>query len=116
MTEKGFTPLEDAKRELLEETGHESSDWVEWFISDPLHFGRLEWNNYFFIARDCKKVKEQNLDAGEKIEVTFATFEEFLDFRNDPKARNKDLFPFLEKASENKEEKKKLQKLFGIKT
>lgn len=114
MCEKGPSPLEDAKRELLEETGLASDDWQQWFVSDPLQHAKIEWNNYFFIAKNCKKVTEQKLDAGEKIQVTVVTFEEFLDFRNNPKIRNRDLFPVLEKAATDEKEKQRLQELLGI--
>ena len=116
MTEVGSNPLDTAKREFVEETGYTSDDWQEWFVSDPLQSSRIEWNNYFFIARNCKKTAEQKLDAGEKIETKLVTFEEFLEFRNNPKARNKDLFPILEKAANNEEEKQKLKTLLGITT
>lgn len=109
--EEGFSILDNAKRELLEETGYTSSDWQEWFISDPWNASKIEWNNYFFIARNCTKTQEQNLDPGEKINVTLVTFEEFLEFRNNPKTRNKDLSQLLEKAATDEGEKKKLQKL-----
>jgi 8-oxo-dGTP pyrophosphatase MutT (NUDIX family) len=115
MCERDDSPLESAKRELLEETGFHSDNWQEWFISDPLQHAKIDWSNYFYIAKDCKKIAEQKLDPGEKIEVTFATFEEFFEFRNNPKSRNKDLFPILEKASDNEEEKQKLKELLGIK-
>lgn len=114
MGEEGNTQLEDAKRELLEETGYESDDWSEWFVSDILHYAKMEWNNHFFIAKNCKKTSEQNLDSGEKIETTLVSLEEFIDFRNNPKARNKDLFPLLEKAANSEEEKQKLKELLGI--
>ncbi len=114
MVEAGALPLDDAKRELLEETGYVTEGWQEWFVSDPLNTGRIEWNNYFYIARNCQKIAEQKLDPGEKIENILVSFEELLEFRNNPKARNKDLFPLLEKAAENEEEKEKLKTLlFG---
>ena len=116
LCERGDEPQESAIRELLEETGMESDDWQQWFVSDPLEHAKIEWSNYFYIARNCKKIKEQSLDAGEKIEVTFATFEEFLEFRHNPKARNKDLFPILEKAATDETEKQTLQDLLGITT
>jgi ADP-ribose pyrophosphatase len=109
--EEGSTPLEDAKRELAEETGYTADDWQEWFISDPWNAVKIEWNNHFFIARDCKKTEEQNLDPGEKITVNLLTFEEFLEFRHNPKARNKDLFQILEKAATDESEKQKLKEL-----
>lgn len=109
MCEEGNTHLEDAKRELLEETGYESDDWEEWFVSDILNHGKIEWNNYFFVARNCKKTNEPKLDPGEKIETTLVSFDEFIEFRNNPKARNKDLFPILERAANDIIEKQKLK-------
>ncbi len=108
------TPLEGAKRELLEETGYSTEEWQEWFSSDPSNMTKLEWNNYFFIAKNCNKVAEQALDGGEKIKVTLVTFEEFLELRNNQKFRNQDLIPLLKKAAENEEEKQKLKDLLGI--
>jgi len=112
--ELGFTPLENAKRELLEETGMESSEWQEWFTSDPLGHQKIDWNNYFYIAKNCKKVTEQKLDPGEKITTQLISFEEFLALRDDPTFRNKDLIPLLEKVASNETEKQKLKDLLGI--
>lgn len=112
--EEGATPLEDAKRELLEETGYTSEDWQEWFVSDPWHAAKIDWNNHFFVARNCMKTHQQHLDAGEKIQVNLVTFDEFLEFRNNPKSRNKDLCAILEKAAQSEEEKQKLKTLLGI--
>src|SRR3989344_2576397 len=75
--EEGEEPLVTAKRELLEETGLESSDWELLKVFEP--DGKIDWTIYLFIARNCKKVAEQNLDAGEKIEVKEVNFEEFLE-------------------------------------
>ena len=108
------SPLLGAKRELLEETGYATDLWQEWFNSDPSNMTKLEWNNYFFIAKNCEKLEEQALDPGEKIEVTLVTFEEFLELRNNSKFRNQDLIPLLEKAAESEEEKQKLKDLLGI--
>lgn len=114
--EEGSLVLDDAKRELAEETGYTSDDWQPWFVSDPWNAAKVEWNNHFFIARNCKKTQEQHLDAGEKIIVNLLTFEEFLEFRHNPKARNKDLFELLEKASQDETEKEKLKTLLGLST
>jgi len=110
----GSTPLEDAKRELLEETGYISDNWQAWFVSDPLQYAKVDWNNNFFIAKNCKKVAEQKLDSGEKIETKLLSLDEFIDFRHNPKSRNKDIFQILEKVSESEEEKQKLKTLLGI--
>ena len=69
-------PLTTAKRELLEEAGLESQDWE--LIKTSEYSGKIEWPMYLYVARDCKKVSEQKLDPGEKIEVKKVTFEEFI--------------------------------------
>lgn len=74
--EKGEEPLATAKRELLEESGLTSDDWELLKIYEPVH--KIEWQIYVYIARNCKKVAEPNLDAGEKIETVTCTFDEFL--------------------------------------
>lgn len=74
--EEGEEPLETAKRELLEETGFESDDWTQFRkYSAP---GKIDWNIYFFIAKNCRKTKDQNLDAGEKIEIRETDIDTFL--------------------------------------
>ena len=73
---EGEDPLVTAKRELLEESGLESNDWELFKIFEPTH--KIEWSIYTFIARNCKKVSEQSLDPGEKIEIRERTFDEFI--------------------------------------
>ncbi len=109
------TPRESAMRELLEETALHSEDWQEWFTADPWGTAKVEWNNYFFIARNCSTAGVQSLDGGEKIEVTYISFEEFLELRHNSDFRNKDLLPILEKAAQSEKEKQKLKDMFGIK-
>ena len=74
--EKGEEPLVSAKRELLEETGLEAADWELFKIYDIE--SKIEWQVFLYIARDCQKVAEPTLDAGEKIEVREVDFEKFL--------------------------------------
>ncbi len=105
------TLLENAKRELKEETGYESCDWGEWFTSDVFQSQKIDWNNYFFIAKNVVKVSEPQLDAGEKIKTKLITFDEFLALRHDSRFRNKDLIPLLEEASKNQEKRKELEKI-----
>ncbi|WP_372651650.1 NUDIX hydrolase [Halobacteriovorax sp.] len=75
VVEKGEDHLVAAKRELLEETGHSSDNWT--------HIGRVSanpafMNNYcdYYVARDCLKVSEQNLDALEEIDILTLSLEE----------------------------------------
>jgi len=75
--EEGEDPLETAKRELREETGLESEDWV--LIKEFEAGGKIDWSSNYYIAKDCKKVTNPHLDPGEKIEIKEVTFEEFID-------------------------------------
>lgn len=70
-------PLLTAKRELLEEAGLESDEWE--LIKTYEYMGKIEWPMYLYVARNCRKVAEQQLDPGEKIEVKQVSFDEFID-------------------------------------
>jgi ADP-ribose pyrophosphatase len=70
-------PLRTAKRELLEETGLESDDWE--LLKTYEYQGKMDWPMYLYVAKNCKKVSDQHLDPGEKIEIKKVSFEEFLE-------------------------------------
>lgn len=74
--EEGENPLAGAKRELLEESGLASDDWRELMVWHAP--GKLDWTVYYYLARDCQKVADPQLDGGEKIDVRSCTPEEFL--------------------------------------
>ncbi|MCB0411874.1 MAG: NUDIX hydrolase, partial [Bdellovibrionales bacterium] len=62
------TPLEAAKRELLEETGYTSKNWkllIETSPNPALQTNRI----HTFLATDCELSAEQNLDPFEDLEV-----------------------------------------------
>lgn len=75
--ENGEQPLDAAKRELSEESGLTSPHWQHWktFSSGG---SKIEWNVHYFIARNCVKTEEPNLDGGEKIEIIKTTLKKFL--------------------------------------
>lgn len=65
---KGEEPLLAAQRELLEETGYESSRWISCgahFPNPALQSNRL----HTFLALDCRQVAEPNLDPYEDLRV-----------------------------------------------
>ena len=66
--EKGETPLEAAKRELLEETGFAGGEWKEWMTlsPNPATSTNLALS---FLAVGVEKVSGQHLDATEDIDV-----------------------------------------------
>ena len=66
-----------AKRELLEETGYEGSMEL-WMETNP-YGNKIDWTVNSYVARNCKKVAEQRLDAGEKISLFFVDIEKFID-------------------------------------
>lgn len=74
--EEGEDPLEAAKRELLEEAGMVSDDWELYRTWDPVT--KMEWTIYTYIARNCRKVTEQKLDSGERIEILQLEFDDFV--------------------------------------
>lgn len=70
-------PLDAAKRELLEETGYQAEKWeklTEVFGSTGIMTTKI----HLFLALDCQKVQEQNLDDNEDIEVHVLNFENAL--------------------------------------
>jgi hypothetical protein len=44
----------------------------------------MDWTIYVYIARQAKKVAEPSLDGGEKIELKYLSFEEFVDAVTQP--------------------------------
>ena len=69
------SPLEAARRELLEETGYTGDFfYAGQYYTDAYHDGIRS----IFVAKNCHKVTEQTLDKGEHIEEVFLTpLEEF---------------------------------------
>lgn len=74
----GEGALDAAKRELREETGLASDDWELFKIYE--HKGKVRSSTYVFIARGCRKVGQQQLDPGEKIETVSLAFDAFVEF------------------------------------
>lgn len=75
----GETPLEAAKRELLEESGMVSNNWELVEVIDLFKYRRVDSYIYLFIAKECEKVAGQKLDPGERINVEEVDFDQFID-------------------------------------
>jgi ADP-ribose pyrophosphatase len=107
--DEGEDPLVTAKRELLEESGLASEDWELYKVVSPVT--KIDWEIYYFIARDCKKIADPHLDPGEKIEQIEVTFDEFQKFVEEDTYLAKDLaleMLRMEKTGKIEQFKKKL--------
>lgn len=81
--EKHEDPLTAAKRELLEETGYESEE-LEIYKTQNDSSSKVYFPITTFISKHSKKIQEPNLDPGEKIQVTWVNFDDFLELARDP--------------------------------
>jgi len=109
---KNEEPLSAAKRELLEETGCKSDDWILWQEYSP--FSKIDWSVFTYIARNCKKTADPKLDAGEKIAQKEITFDDLINLADNPKFNDEEVKSALLKAKYNEKARKKLfQEIFG---
>ena len=79
--ELGEEPIGAAKRELLEETGYTSDNLIHVgsFYQDQGCSGAF---NHYFIALNCKKVREQKLDNSEYIKYVLVDNDELDELLN----------------------------------
>ena len=77
MDVEGEIPLANAKRELLEEAGMRSDNIV--LVGTFVNEYQMDYKCYVFVAHDCQKVQEVELDAGERIEIELITQEKFFE-------------------------------------
>ena len=104
------TPLECAKRELLEETGIKTSNLKLWkTIHSP--YSSIIRKSHYFIAKNCIKIQKLNLDNGEKIENKLISIDDFLLLSDNDNFRNTDLINTMLRIRINPKEKKKFQSL-----
>ena len=96
----GENPEQAARRELLEETGMEAVKLILW-DSGQL-YEKIDWAYYTFIAKDCQKVKDPHLDAGEKIETFEVSFDQFVELAAQENFRDTEISLKLFRLSQNK--------------
>lgn len=105
-------PLATAKRELLEESGMESQNWELIKTYSPLH--KIDWEIYLFVARNCEKTEDQDLDSGEKIEIVEYTFEKFIEIvESDKYWGNELVLDILRMKQDRKKLNEFKSKIFG---
>ncbi len=102
-------PFSAIRRELLEESGYEAQDWILWDAVQLI--GKIEWPSYTFIAKNLRKTKDMNPDAGEKIELIEFAFDEFLTIIADEKFRDIEIALKVLRITQNKNELEKLKQL-----
>ena len=74
MMEKGEEPLTAAKRELLEETGYSSDDWI--YLGPTLEStSKLTNTMHLFLAKNAVKAGEQHLDPNEHLDLMKVSLE-----------------------------------------
>ena len=69
------SPLEAAKRELLEETGYGGGIWREFLHIAPNASASNNWS-HCFIAKNVKKISKQLLDESEDLTVHLFSFQQ----------------------------------------
>ena len=74
----GEEPLETSQRELLEETGYSSEEWI--YLGNVSANPAMQ-NNYVhtYLALNCKETHDQELDGNERINVHVMPVVKFLD-------------------------------------
>ena len=75
MIDEGESPLEAAKRELLEETGYSSEDWT--YLGPTWEStSKLTNRMHLFLAKNAVKTASQHLDENENLDVIKGSLED----------------------------------------
>lgn len=99
-----------AKRELQEETGFAARDFILWDATQLLT--KTDWALYTLIAKGCRKVSDMYLDSGEKIELEFVSFDEFLHIAAQKDFRDMEIALKIFQMQGNPQEIEALRRLF----
>lgn len=107
--EEGEGVLDAAKRELLEESGYKAREFILWESQQPM--SKIEWSVYIFIAKGLTK-KQDNLDAGEKVEHFPITLDELIEIGIQDNFYEKEVAIQFMQAKYDPEKKAELRELF----
>jgi ADP-ribose pyrophosphatase YjhB (NUDIX family) len=75
--EPGEAPDVAALREMREESGFSAKSLELWDAQQPVN--KIDWAVYTFIAKGVEKVGEQQLDAGERVELLTVSLDELIE-------------------------------------
>lgn len=75
MVDEGETPMETAKRELLEETGYSGGNWTAFGMSVPNASGSTTKCNHFIVT-DVERIQDPNPEKTEDIKIHLLTVQE----------------------------------------
>lgn len=108
--DKGEGVLEAAAREMLEETGYKAERFTIWHAEQPV--SKIDWAVYFLLAKGLKRVSDQSLDSGEKINLMTVSFDEFIDTALTPEFSEKEIVKFIYEAKIHPDKMNELKRLF----
>jgi ADP-ribose pyrophosphatase len=92
--ESGEDPVVGAKRELEEEAGMISDNFVLCQSFSPA--SKMDYVLYYYIAKDCIVHGNQSLDiGGEELELRYVSFDEFIDFVQSVDCRDVDFANYI---------------------
>lgn len=78
MVDEREKPIKAAQRELLEETGYGSDDWVK--LGETSANPAIQTNyTHLYLAKDCRKIQEPENEGHEDIEAHLMPLNTFLD-------------------------------------
>ncbi len=108
MIERKEKPEENAKKELLEETGMVCENLKLWKVDSM--GGKINWDTYYFIAKNCKKIQDPKPENGERIIIKEVNFDQFLEEVEKTTFRNKNFRDMIFRMRHTKGEIEKLEK------
>lgn len=104
-------PLTAVKRELLEETGMVSSEWILWDAVQLTE--KIDWAIYTFVAKNCTRYQKPNPEAGEKITLIEVSFDELVELSAQPEFRDLEISLKLHQILHQPAELVRTKQLFG---
>ncbi|MDP3881221.1 MAG: NUDIX hydrolase [bacterium] len=111
-TDPGETPIETAKREMLEESGCVAKSFVLLYKNQPS--SKIDFAVYVFAALGAEKVTKPNPEPGEKIKVIKTDFEGFLKIATRADFRARETSEIAFRALSNPKYKAWLKKKLGL--